>query len=104
MKTKLPTKLTTLFDVALLIKNLGENEELYHPEDSAHDIVDEKGNFLFTTDEAILLDELMSDAFELCDVCEVSIRWLHSNGNEFFANYYDENEPTFNQKYGFTKN
>lgn len=110
MKTKLPSSISTVFEVALFIKNLGENQELFHPDDSSDEIIDyDTRERVFTDAEAELLDGLWGDAMDVCDendldIYELCCKYLQQSGDPLYANYFDASEPTFDQMFDFTKN
>lgn len=64
MKTTLPTEIKTVDEAKALLRALHTNGESYHPEDSAKSIFNRSGDLLFTTDESVQLDKLMSDIYE----------------------------------------
>jgi len=68
MKTKLPNSIKSIDEAKAFLLELIKNDEIYHPDDSAHDIITREDNFLFTFPEAEMLEKLMQDIFELCDV------------------------------------
>ncbi len=78
MKTKLPTELTTIADVEQFIADLHTNNELFHLDDNAADIVimypeEQRGLRLFTDEEATKINELIEQAFNICEVWELPI-------------------------------
>lgn len=74
MKTVIPQLPTTAEQVNDFLLDLHLNKELYHVEDSAHDIIDgETDKPKFTHDEATKLDAYMDRAFEICDVWSLSV-------------------------------
>lgn len=104
MKTLLPKELTTVEEVALFVKALGENKEIFNPDDSPFDIIEyDTDKRSFTNKEAKQLEKLLKQARKICDVHEVVIRWLHSNGDPFFQNYYEVDEPKFDDFYNLNK-
>ena len=69
MKTKLPNELTTQQEVEKFIADLWANDEFYHLDDPAEDIVTVKdGERVFTDDEANQINALVQQAFDICDV------------------------------------
>ena len=60
MKTKLPAKISSIKQARKFLTELQKNDEGYHPEDSASDFPN-----LFTPDEAVILDRLMSEIYAL---------------------------------------
>jgi hypothetical protein len=74
MLTQLPSKLETVQDVERFISSLYKNHEFFHLDDDAADIVDTKTNQpIFTPDEAKKINELLEQAFEICDVWSLAI-------------------------------
>lgn len=66
MKTVLPLAINTVDEAKVFLKALCQNNEQYHPEDDAHDIVwalpaDQKP----THNEATHLNRLMDDIYDL---------------------------------------
>lgn len=61
MKTKLPKVINTISQAKRFLTELYKNEESYHPEDDANDIVGD----LFTKEEADQLNKLMNDIYNL---------------------------------------
>ena len=62
MITTLPTSINTIEEAKAFLTELHKNGESYHPEDSAHDIINTETNKLvFTYDEALQLDRLMDE-------------------------------------------
>lgn len=71
MKTTLPNQITSELEAKKYLSNLAKNDELYHPDDPAEDIIDQNGNPLCTPEEAHKLNSLMKQVFEhLSDPCE----------------------------------
>lgn len=74
MKTKLPTKLTTISDVENFITELYSNDEFFHLDDDAAHIVNiQTGERLFTDDEAQKINTLLEQAFTICEVWELPV-------------------------------
>lgn len=63
MKTQLPEKISTVEEAKKFLKELRDNDEVYHPEDSAHDIVWDCASP--TDEECDQLDSLMRDIYNL---------------------------------------
>jgi len=63
MKTKLPDTISSVKDAKKLLQELFLNDESFHPEDDAHDIVDCFGEYLFTIEEGKKLNELMDQIY-----------------------------------------
>lgn len=65
MKTILPKAITTIKQAQKFLSQLYKNEESYHPEDDAGDIIDMNDKKLFTDEEAKQLNKLMDDIYDL---------------------------------------
>lgn len=65
MKTILPTQITTIFDAEAFLRSLHLNDESYHPEDDAHNIIWSKGTDEPTNDECDKLNLLMEEIYAL---------------------------------------
>lgn len=65
MLTTLPQSITTVYQAKTFLLSLIDNNECYHPEDSAHDIITNGGERLFTPAESDLLDQLFIDIYNL---------------------------------------
>jgi len=60
------------------LDKLYEDGFMYHPEDDAHDIINDKGE-LFTADEANLLNERMDEIWEILDdPCEYVLELINN--------------------------
>lgn len=74
MKTNLNIIISTIEEAKLFFDELVKNNEDYHPEDDAHEIVfiGTDGKRCFTDEEAIKLNLLMDSVFEIegFDPCE----------------------------------
>lgn len=66
MKTTLPDKIRTYADAVKFLLELYRNDELYHLDDDAADIVDLEGKPLFTPQEAAAIEPLMKEVFDVC--------------------------------------
>jgi hypothetical protein len=74
MKTLLPNKLTSQAEIESFISELYSNNEFFHLDDDAHDIVvNSTGLPLFTSEEADKLNSLLEQAFEVCNIWELPI-------------------------------
>lgn len=72
MKTNLPNQLTNVDDIERFIADLILNDEMFHLDDDAHDIINGHTNRpLFTSDEADKVNALLEQAFNICDVWEL---------------------------------
>ena len=79
MKTKLPSGITTLDEATKFLRDLVNNDETYHPDDPAEDIVPGKHirrdpyrdggtcAFLFTIKESRRLNLLMNQVFSFAE-------------------------------------
>lgn len=69
MKTKLPEAITTIEEAKAFLRELHSNGELWHPEDSAHDMMPWHGmpedEPRPTTEQCNQLDKLMQDIYDL---------------------------------------
>lgn len=94
MKTKLPESITSVEEAKQLLTDLHNNNEEFHPEDSAFDI--DWQTTEVTDEEKSQLDKLMNDIYSLPDTwsinnpegfdpCEFTI-FLNP---EVFPNYFD---------------
>ena len=69
MKTKLPVKLTTADEAEQFIADLFYNDEFFHLDDDARDIIHiPTGKRLFTDEESDKLNELLGQAFDIWDL------------------------------------
>jgi hypothetical protein len=74
MTTKLPTQLTNESEVVNFITELYNNGEFFHLDDNAEDIISNVTNErLFTDSEAEKINELLNQAFDICNVWELPI-------------------------------
>ena len=66
MKTVLPAAIKTIEEAKAFLTELHKNNEGYHPEDDARDIVNiETDERIFTDEEAEMLNSLMADIYNL---------------------------------------
>lgn len=73
MKTILPKSINSIEDANKLLRELFENNESFHPEDDAHDVIDVHTNKeIFTEEEADKLNDLIGQMYEIdgYDPCE----------------------------------
>ncbi len=72
MKTVLPAAITTVSEAEKFLRELHSNEEIFHPEDDAHQINWNRTDNLPTEAECDQLNELMGQCYELgeFDPCE----------------------------------
>lgn len=75
MKTSLPIAIHTIAEAKKFLKELYNNNESFHPEDNAKDIITSNGKRLFTDSEADKLNALMDQIYYLksFDPCEYII-------------------------------
>lgn len=74
MKTNINITISNSEEAKNFLTELYNNNEAYHPEDSAQNIIDYKtGENIFTNIEAFHLDELMNSVYEHADFdpCEL---------------------------------
>jgi len=64
MKTTLPNQITSKLEAKKYLSDLAKNDELYHPDDPAEDIIDRNRQRLFSDEEAPKMDALMKQVFE----------------------------------------
>lgn len=81
MKTKLPTKITSVKQAKTFLTDLFNNGESYHPEDDANDIIKPNGKPLCTWKDAKQLNKLRDDMYQLknFDPCAIFCDLLHVN-------------------------
>lgn len=66
LKTNLPNTIASYSEAFAFLKELYDNQEAWHPEDSPHDID------LFTKEDADKLEELIQQIYELAiDPCDI---------------------------------
>lgn len=65
MKTKLPNYISTLDEAKVYLEELCKNGEAYHPDDDATQIVWDKGIKEPTMDEAIKMNSLMDQVWDV---------------------------------------
>lgn len=74
MKTILPAELKTQSEVETFLSDLYSNNEFFHLDDDANDIITyETKEPLFNKDEANAVNKLIEQAFAVCDVWELPI-------------------------------
>jgi hypothetical protein len=74
MKTKLPAALTTVEEIESFISELSANDEFFHLDDDPHDIITmPTGERLFTDEEADKVNDLLEQAFNICEVWELPV-------------------------------
>lgn len=69
MKTQLPESINTIEEAIKFYAELSENQELYHPEDDAHDILWQTAKV--SPKECDQLNKLRDDVYNLDGVPEV---------------------------------
>jgi len=67
MNTRLPIKIETIEGAKQFLTELNNNDEIYHPEDDAHD-VDWTNTIEPTNEEKDQLNKLMDDIYNLPEV------------------------------------
>ena len=61
-------EISSIEDVKSFFQSLYDKHDLaFHPDDSFHDYVNEKGERLFEDEEAEVYDKVMEDCFTLCE-------------------------------------
>jgi hypothetical protein len=72
MKTRIPSKFISRKQAEKFLQRLHENGESFHPEEDAHDIINYKGEPLFTDAEARKMNLAISRIYEFkgFDPCE----------------------------------
>jgi len=84
MKTNLKRKISTIDEAKLFLNELIINNEIYHPEDDAHDIIwNLPENQKPTNQECNQLNYLMDEIFELDDFDPCGFIIDNGFGNEF---------------------
>lgn len=74
MKTHLPNQLTTVAEIENFISELIKNDEMFHLDDDANDIVNGHTNeMLFTKEEGDKINTLLKQAFYICDVWNLKV-------------------------------
>ncbi len=74
MKTIIPQSISSVQDVENFISGLIKNNEMFHLDDNAHDIINgNTGENLFTKDEADKVNELMEQAFNICQPWDLKV-------------------------------
>ncbi len=63
MKTTLPNGIQSEEDAKTFLLELGKNDEIYHPEDDAHDII--WGTAQVSEEECDKLNDLMQEIYKL---------------------------------------
>jgi len=72
MKTTLPNKIETVEEAKKFLTDLYNNNEAFHPDDNAHDIIwPDKPNP--SKEELDKLNELMEACYKVCDPCEILV-------------------------------
>lgn len=111
MKTTLPAAITTRAEAEQFLQSLIDNNETYHPEDNAHDIIwDMPEDQKPTPAEADQLNKLMEDIYNLdgnngnhaspkFDPCEYL---NNAKGKDLFEDYENlpDNVKSILEKYG----
>ncbi len=84
MKTKLPPDIMTVQEAKNFLSELHKNDESFHPEDSAHNII--WSTVKPTKKEKDQLDRLMSDIYALggFDPCEYILTLINGRENGFY--------------------
>lgn len=74
MRTQLPQQLTNADEVSAFISALIANDEMFHLDDDASEIIDGRTDErLFTDEEADKINELMQQAFNICEVWNLPV-------------------------------
>jgi hypothetical protein len=77
MKTNLNRSITNVAEASAYIKELHDNNESYHPEDDAREVVWQ--TCTPTADECELLNKLMDDVYLYIDPCDVYMELITVN-------------------------
>lgn len=81
----LPEKINSKADVYRFLLLLNDNNKLFHPEDSAFDILDENSNRLFDNGTAKKIDSLIEECYTILDdadeidICEIVLNISNNN-------------------------
>ena len=74
MKTLPLTEIKSIENVELFFEHLVQRERLnFHPDSPFSDYTDEEGNIFYSAKEILLRDDLMNEAFDVCDSVGIDI-------------------------------